>query len=91
MDSTEDLIIRLTTERGADKSISPSDVAQLLGEPWQRHLTPVRQAAVKLAREGRIQVLRKGKPVEDLDAVRGVIRLRIAPETADGDDSIATE
>jgi hypothetical protein len=80
MESLEDLIIRLTTERGADKSICPSEVARLLGDPWQRHMTPVRQAAIKLAREGRLQVLRKGKPVADLDEVRGVIRLRIRQE-----------
>jgi hypothetical protein len=80
MESLEDLIIRLTTERGADKSICPSEVARLMGDPWQRHMTPVRQAAIKLAREGRLQVLRKGKPVADLDEVRGVIRLRIRQE-----------
>jgi len=77
METLEELIIRLTTERGADKSICPSEVARLLGDPWQRHMTPVRQAAIRLAREGRVQVLRKGKPVDDLDEVRGVIRLRI--------------
>jgi hypothetical protein len=77
MESLEDLIIRLTTERGADKSICPSEVARLLGDPWQRHMTPVRQAAIRLAKEGRVEVLRKGKPVESLDEVRGVIRLRI--------------
>jgi hypothetical protein len=74
----EDHILRLTAERGADKSICPSEVARLLGEPWQRHMTSVRQAAVRLAREGKIQVLRKGKPVADLDELRGVIRLRIS-------------
>jgi hypothetical protein len=80
METLEELIIRLTTERGADKSICTSEVARLLGDPWQRHMTPVRQAAIRLAREGRVQVLRKGKPVDDLDEVRGVIRLRIAAE-----------
>ncbi len=77
MESLENLIIRLTTERGADKSICPSEVARLLGDPWQRHMTPVRQAAIRLAKEGRVEVLRKGKPLESLDEVRGVIRLRI--------------
>lgn len=80
MESVEELIIRLTTARGTDKSICPSEVARVLGDPWQRHMTPVRQAAIRLAKEGRVQVLRKGKPVEDLDEVRGVIRLRMAPE-----------
>jgi hypothetical protein len=39
---------------------------------------PVRQAAIRLAQAGRIEILRKGKPV-DPAGVRGVIRLRIIP------------
>jgi len=81
--SIDDLILRLTAERGGEKSICPSEVARLLGNPWQRHMTSVRQTAFRLAREGRIEVLRKGKKVENLDEVRGVIRLRIAPGAAD--------
>jgi hypothetical protein len=40
-------------------------------------MTKIRAEAVTLTREGRLQILRHGKPVEDLDALRGVIRLRI--------------
>jgi hypothetical protein len=39
-------------------------------------MKPIRAAAVGLAREGRIDILRHGRPA-DLDALRGVIRLRI--------------
>jgi hypothetical protein len=78
MDMIEDAILRLTAERGSTKSICPSEVARLFGNPWQRNMTPVRQAAFRLARAGRIVVLRKGKPVTELDDVRGVIRLRLA-------------
>ena len=77
METIEALILKLTEARGPDKSICPSEVAREMGDPWQRHMTPVRQAAIRLARDGRIDVLRKGKPVENLDEVRGVIRLRI--------------
>jgi hypothetical protein len=73
-------ILRLTAARGLDKSICPSEVAREMGDPWQRHMTLVRQAAVRLARAGKIEVLRKGKPVADLDEVRGVIRLRIVEQ-----------
>jgi hypothetical protein len=74
-------ILRQTAERGADKSICPSEVARALApteEAWRRLLGPVRAAAIRLAREGRIEVLRKGKPVDPEAEIRGVIRLRIA-------------
>ena len=71
-------ILRQLAAQAPGRSISPGDVAQALQpEGWQSMLGPIRQTAVALAREGRIEVLRKGKPAE-LDAVRGVIRLRAA-------------
>ena len=41
-------------------------------------MSAVRRVAVRLAQAGRIEILRKGKPVDGVD-VRGVIRLRLAP------------
>ncbi|PZP44031.1 MAG: DUF3253 domain-containing protein [Azospirillum brasilense] len=71
-------IRRLATRRGAEKSICPSEVARELGgESWRGLMRPVRDTAMELARQGEIEVLRKGKPVEPGE-VRGVIRLRIA-------------
>jgi len=73
-------ILRQTAARGADKSICPSEVARAL-EPsedaWRRLMGAVRAAAIRLAREGRVEVLRKGKPVDPAAEIRGVIRLRI--------------
>jgi hypothetical protein len=37
----------------------------------------VRAAAVRLALARKIDILRKGRVVENLDALRGVIRLRL--------------
>jgi hypothetical protein len=72
-------ILRRTAERGAEKSICPSEVARAL-EPeeaaWRRLMGPVRAAAIRLAKEGRVEVLRKGKPVDPAEEIRGVIRLR---------------
>lgn len=70
-------ILRQTAERGPEKSICPSEVAKALapGESWRSLMTPIRDAALALAREGRIEILRKGKPVPP-EEVRGVIRLR---------------
>jgi hypothetical protein len=81
----EATILELTTACGPRKSISPTDVAHVLapepGDGWRRHLTAIRKAAARLATAGRIEVLRKGKPVPPAE-LHGVIRLRIAPETA---------
>ena len=76
-ENIEPTILALTAARGADKSICPSEVARTLQpEGWQALMTPVRQAAMRLAEAGRIDILRKGKPVP-LAEVRGVIRLRV--------------
>ncbi len=69
-------IVRLVTERGAEKSICPSEVARALDPEWRSLMTAVRRAAMRLAAAGRIDILRKGKPVA-LEDVRGVIRLRL--------------
>ncbi len=70
----------------APGSVDPEQVArafQAATEPenrdpaaWHRHLSAVRRLALRLAGEGRVEVLRKGKPVPAADA-RGVIRLRL--------------
>jgi hypothetical protein len=39
-------------------------------------MAPVRTAAAALARDGRIDILRKGKPIAPA-AIHGVIRLRL--------------
>jgi hypothetical protein len=73
-------ILRLTALRGKAKSICPSEVARSLATDeaaWRRLLGPVREAASDLAWQGRIDVLRKGKPVDPGEQIRGVIRLRI--------------
>lgn len=62
------------------RSLSPSDVAQAVdAEGWHSLLGRVRREAVVLAREGRIDILRKGKPVDPEAEIRGVIRLRARP------------
>jgi hypothetical protein len=81
--SSEDIeavILRLVRERGADKSICPSEAAREIGGPhpdgWGPLMIPVRRVAVRLAQEGRIVVLRKGKPVDPTD-FKGVYRLAL--------------
>jgi hypothetical protein len=77
-------ILRQAEAAGREGSISPNDVARALAEragaaeDWRRLLGPVRAAALRLAGAGRIEVLRKGRPVAGPAEIRGVIRLRIA-------------
>lgn len=82
-DPAEQAILTLVAQRGPDKSICPTDAARLLagnpqGDKWRASLSPIRLAAQRLAKAGKIQILRKGKPIAPEDA-HGVIRLRIAP------------
>ena len=78
-------ILRLVAECGAGKSISPDQAAKAFAEArarpsdppdaWRRYLNAARQQALFLARSGRITILRKGKPVDPGEPVKGVIRL----------------
>ena len=81
----QDRILTLCRERGAGKSVCPSEVARAMsGDPndgptWRPLMRAVRKAAAELQDQGRIAVLRKGKPV-DIRTVNGVIRLAL-PDT----------
>ena len=78
-DEIEAAVMRLTEARGPGKSICPSEAARSLSPEWQTLLGPVRQAAARLATAGRIEILRKGKPIDPAE-MRGVIRLRFLAE-----------
>ncbi|MEN9500096.1 MAG: hypothetical protein RIS83_1915, partial [Pseudomonadota bacterium] len=68
----------LAAERGPAKSLCPTDVARAVSaEEWRPLLGAVRKVAADLARQGKIEILRKGKPINP-DDMRGVIRLRAA-------------
>lgn len=74
--TVEAAILRLTATCGPGRSVSPEEVARAVDETaWHGKLSAVRRAAIRLAADGRIEILRKGKPVPPED-VRGVIRLR---------------
>ncbi len=82
-DPAEQSILELVAARGPEKSICPTEAARRLagdapGDGWRKFLHPVRLAAARLARAGKIEILRKGKPVAP-DEMHGVIRLRLKP------------
>jgi hypothetical protein len=74
-------ILALCAAIGPEKTICPTDAAKDYARQreeddlaWRAHLHQVRARAVGLARQGRLVVYRKGKPV-DPDDFRGVYRL----------------
>ena len=74
-DEIREELLRQVEMRGADKSICPSEVARALTSEWHGLMGRIRVIAIRLSQEQRIEILRKGKPVEP-QAVKGVIRLR---------------
>ena len=75
--SIEEAIFALLAEREPGKSIDPSEAAWAVDpEGWRRLLPQVRATAVGLARQGRLEILRHGKPA-DPEAFKGVYRLRL--------------
>lgn len=81
----ESAILALVEQRGAGKSICPSEAARAVWpEDWQGRMRQVRTVAIGMARKGEIVILRKGKPV-DPDDFKGVYRLSL-PDTPPGAD-----
>jgi hypothetical protein len=85
----ETTLLALLEARGPGKTLDPMDVARALGgdhpEGWGPLMQPVRRAAVRLMKQDRVVILRKGRPV-DPDDFRGVYRIRLpdrdsTPET----------
>ncbi len=78
--AVEDTILELLQARGSERTIGPMDVARALGgdhpDGWGPLMPQVRRAAVRLMKQGRLVILRKGRPV-DPDDFRGVYRLAL--------------
>ena len=85
IEDIEAAMLALLAERGPDRTIGPSDVAQAIGgnqpEGWGPLMQPVRRAAVQLMKEGRVVILRKGRPV-DPDSFKGTYRIALPTTTA---------
>lgn len=67
---------------GPSVGVQPDAVARGLGGPhpdgWGPLMQPLRHAAVRLARQGRLVLLRKGRPVEP-DELKGLYRVALPP------------
>ena len=90
-DPVAQTILALLTEGEAGRTINPGDAARAFAaarakpsdppDVWRRYLPAARQQALHLARQGRIVILRKGKPVDPHAPVKGVVRLGLPEET----------
>ncbi|MFN8831014.1 MAG: DUF3253 domain-containing protein [Labrys sp. (in: a-proteobacteria)] len=76
----EETILRLAGERGPDKTICPSEAARaLVGsdvDAWGPLMQPLKRVAMRMAREGRIVLYRKGKSISP-DDLRGIYRIGV--------------
>jgi hypothetical protein len=83
IDRIEATILALAAARGPDKTLCPSDAARAIGgdhpDGWGPLMQPIRRIAVRLAKEGRLVITRKGRAV-DPDDFRGVYRLGLPRE-----------
>lgn len=87
IDPVAEAILEVLAKRGPGKTCCPTDVARLLaerrrraGDPpdlWRRYLQAVRQQALFLARNGRIDILRRGERQDPTAPIKGVIRLSL--------------
>ena len=73
------LHLDLALDRGPDKTYCPSEVAKLYApNDWSKHMSLIRTVAYDLSKEGKLEVLQKGKLLcQKATEVRGPIRLRI--------------
>jgi hypothetical protein len=73
--------------RPPGKTATPEEVARAFAatratakdppDLWRRYLQAVREQALHLARDGRLVILRKGKPADPSHRIKGVIRLAL--------------
>ncbi len=82
-EALRDEILRAVHERGAGKTVCPSEIARTLAgsdeKVWRLLMQPIRRAAVSLVEEGRVVIKRKGRPVAPAD-LKGIYRLALPDE-----------
>lgn len=74
----EETLFDLLSQVRTGDSLSPNQVAKAIDAVnWRRELPKVRAVIIGLARQGKLEVLRKGKPIEP-EGFKGVYRVRLA-------------
>ena len=74
----EETLMKLVQQRGLHASACPSEVARVLSSDHWRALMPqVRDAASRLAQQGKIEIAQGGKATSSTGPWTGPIRLRL--------------
>jgi hypothetical protein len=77
-DLLEQTLLTMVGDLPTGKTLAPSDVAQAISgkaaEQWGPLMQPLRRLAVRLAKEGRLVIYRKGTAA-DPDDFKGIYRL----------------
>ncbi len=97
LDPIAQAILEAVREKGPGQSASPTDVARLLaerkrrpGDPpdlWRRYLQAVSEQARFLARQGRIDILRRGERQDPHAPIKGLIRLSLPGDNGGQEES----
>ena len=78
-----DVLLLLASESPSGKPIGPDTVARAIAgkneKVWRRLMKPIKDEAVRLAKDGKVILVRKGKAV-DPDRIRGLYRIRLRAE-----------
>lgn len=70
-------ILRLSRERGPEKTICPSDAARAVGgDHWRDLMDDARAIARELARNGEVEISQKGEVLDPDATWRGPVRIR---------------
>ncbi|AQA05455.1 S-adenosylmethionine tRNA ribosyltransferase [Mycobacterium sp. MS1601] len=73
----EEVIRELTTRRGPDSSICPSDAARMVGgQGWRELMDDARATARALARAGEVEITQGGNTVDPDVDWHGPVRIR---------------
>ena len=70
-------ILSMAAQRGAEKSICPSEIARMLfpGD-WREHMKDVVDVAINLQHHKKVIITQKGIPI-NVDHINGPIRIKI--------------
>ena len=81
-----DWILAIGEQHGEEAVFTPEDVARAAfpvgpkeekgKERWRGQIRGIRAAAIGLARQGRLEVLRRGEPADPTAPIKGLIQLR---------------
>ena len=76
-ESLETAILTLLAQRGANKTICPSEAAKAVApEAWEPQMEPARKAARRLVARGLLDITQQGQII-DASTAKGPVRLRL--------------